>query len=669
MKRRDILKWSASAGGLGLLAGKPSTASAALPVLKPTLPQKIDPISATLRRLELVGRQTTYLWTESHINLAGVPMGAVVPPGELPALEHQLKTIAKALEAVTNFAASFATSALASGSLQSLDNLRTRLAGLQASFDQLLAANGGLATLPAAVLNLLGTLTGTAGDIATQLKQIHHDLLSQGPLGALNGPKTVAQYDALFVTIEKPAISQLLHDNDLFAAMRVSGPNPMLIQRATALPAKFPLSDAQYRQVMGAGDSLADAAASGRLYLLDYEGLGDMAPAGPQVKPLTGTAYIHAPIALFARPKTGRSLVPVAIQCGQDPTLSPIFLRVDDTANAEAYWAWQSAKTAVQVADFNYHEMFVHLGRTHLMSEAFAMATQRQFATAHPLSRLLSPHLEGAMFINEFATLIIMAPLTTGDVILTAPIDTLQRECGRDRLAYDFYDRMMLPNDLRTRGVDDTAALPDYPYRDDALLVWNAIAQWIGDYVATYYLSDADVTGDYELKAWATELATSGKVHGFRPITTRAQLIDVLTAIIFNASAQHAAVNFPQYSVMTYAPFSAGAGGVPAPTSSAGQNETSWSQMLPSRLAAQEQILLFHILGGVYYRPLGEYKDNVFPHLPVLLDPAIARQGGPLERFRNALVGIEATIRQRNTTRARPYEHLLPSRIPSSTNI
>lgn len=340
MKRRDILKWSASAGGLSLLAGKPSTASAALPVLKPTLPQKIDPISATLRRLELVGRQATYLWTESHINLAGVPMGAVVPATELPALEHQLKTIAKAIEAVTNFAASFATSALASGSLQSLDNLRTRLAGLQASFDQLLAANGGLLTLPAAVLSLLGTLTGTAGDIATQLKQIHHDLLSQGPLGALNGPKTVAQYDALFVTIEKPAISQLLHDNDLFAAMRVSGPNPMLIQRATALPAKFPLSDAQYRQVMGAGDSLADAAASGRLYLLDYEGLGDMAPTGPVSKPLTGTGYVCAPVALFARPKTGRSLVPVAIQCGQDPALNPIFLRVDDTANAGKPAEW-----------------------------------------------------------------------------------------------------------------------------------------------------------------------------------------------------------------------------------------------------------------------------------------------------------------------------------------
>jgi arachidonate 15-lipoxygenase len=303
------------------------------------------------------------------------------------------------------------------------------------------------------------------------------------------------------------------------------------------------------------------------------------------------------------------------------------------------------------------------------VSEAFAMATQRQLATAHPLNRLLSPHLEGAMFINEFATLIIMAPLTTGDVILTAPIETLQHECGRDRLAYDFYDRMMLPNDLRTRGVDDTAALPDYPYRDDALLVWNAIAQWVGDYVAVYYPSDSDVTGDYELKAWATELATTGKVKGFRAITTRAQLVDVLTAIIFNTSAQHAAVNFPQYSVMTYAPFSAGAGGTPAPTASAGQSEASWSQMLPSRLAAQEQILLFHILGGVYYRTLGEYRDNAFPYLPVLLDPAVTGPGGPLDRFRTALAGIENTIQQRNAARTRPYEYLLPSRIPSSTNI
>ena len=663
MKRRDILTWSASAGGLSLLAGTPSTASAATPVLKPTLPQKTDLISAAARRLQLIGQQALYLWTESHINLAGVPMGAVVPPGELPTLEHQLKTATLAVEAVTNLAASFAPSALATSSLQSLDALRSRLAAAQASFDSVVSGNAGVLTLPAAVLTLLGNLTNTVSDIGTQLKQIHDNLLVQG-----TPTKTVAQYDALFVTIAKPAIAQLLRDNDAFAYMRVGGPNPMLIKKALSLPPKFPLSDAQYRQAMGSGDSLLEAAGGGRLYLLDYEGLGDMAPMGAVNKPLTGTGYAYAPIALFARPKSGRSLVPVAIQCGQDPTLNPIFVRVDDATNAEAYWAWQSAKTAVQVADFNYHEMFVHLGRTHLMSEAFAMATQRQLAVAHPLSRLLAPHLEGAMFINEAATLIIMGALTTGDVILAAPIETLQRECGRDRLAYDFYDNM-LPNDLRARGVDNTDQLPDYPYRDDALLIWNAINQWVGEYVAVYYANDNDVTGDYELKAWATELAQSGKIKGFRAITTRSQLVTVVTAIIFNASAQHAAVNFPQSSIMTYAPFSAGTGGAPVLTGTAGQTQTSWSQLLPSRLAAQEQILLFHILGGVYYRTLGEYRDSAFPYLPVLLDPAVTSPGGPLDRFRSSLAGIETTIQQRNLARTRPYEYLLPSRIPSSTNI
>ena len=666
MKRRDIIKGAASAGGLGLIGAASAPSRAAVPVARPSLPQKADLLSATARRLQLAGQQALYQWTESHLNLGGVPMAAVVPAGELPTLEHQLRTSALAVEAVTNLAASFAPSAVATSSLQTLDGLRSRLAAIQASFDGLAAANAGLPSLPSTVLTLLSSLTSSVGDIATQLRQVHGNLVAQATQGPQ--PRTVAQYDALFVTLPKPAIAPLLHDDGLFAHLRVAGPNPMLIRKVGALPAKFPLSDAQYRRAMGAGDSLAEAAASGRLYLLDYESLGGMAPAGPVNKPLTGTGFGYAPIALFARPKSGPSLVPVAIQCGQDPAASPMVLRADDPGNAEAWWAWQSAKTAVQVADFNYHEMFVHLGRTHLMSEAFAMATQRQLATVHPLSRLLAPHLEGAMFINESATLIIMGQLTTGDTILAAPIETLQRECGRDRLAHDFYDSM-LPNDLRARGVDDAGQLPDYPYRDDALLVWNAIQQWVVDYLAVYYAGDADVTGDYELKAWAAELAGSGKVKGFRPITTRSQLTLVVTAIIFNASAQHAAVNFPQSELMTYAPFYAGTAGASAPSTSAGQTEATWSQMLPSRLAAQEQILLFHILGGVYYRTLGEYRDNAFPYLPVLLDPAITSPGGPLDRFRAALSGVESTIRQRNLARGRPYEYLLPSRIPSSTNI
>ena len=50
-------------------------------------------------------------------------------------------------------------------------------------------------------------------------------------------------------------------------------------------------------------------------------------PARPSIVPDSVTGYAYAPIALFARPKGGRSLRPVAIQCVQDPSRGPIFIQ------------------------------------------------------------------------------------------------------------------------------------------------------------------------------------------------------------------------------------------------------------------------------------------------------------------------------------------------------
>ncbi|MGZ3009981.1 hypothetical protein AAER19_05435, partial [Pseudomonas aeruginosa] len=50
-------------------------------------------------------------------------------------------------------------------------------------------------------------------------------------------------------------------------------------------------------------------------------------------------------------------------------------------------------------------------------------------------------------------------------------------------------------------------------------------------------------------------------------------------------------------------------------------------------------------------------------------DRRVTASGGPLERFQARLKEVEATIRTRNQARRRPYEYLLPSRIPASTNI
>ena len=42
-------------------------------------------------------------------------------------------------------------------------------------------------------------------------------------------------------------------------------------------------------------------------------------------------------------------------------------------------------------------------------------------------------------------------------------------------------------NLLNGRGVDDEVSLPNYHYRDDTLLVWNAIHNYVSTIVTGYY--------------------------------------------------------------------------------------------------------------------------------------------------------------------------------------
>ncbi|WP_376758550.1 lipoxygenase family protein [Archangium violaceum] len=84
---------------------------------------------------------------------------------------------------------------------------------------------------------------------------------------------------------------------------------------------------------------------------------------------------------------------------------------------------------------------------------------------------------------------------------------------------------------------------------------------------------DAAVRSDYELQAWVTELSSpeAGKLKDVGEngggIQTFEYLVDLATYVIFTASVQHAAVNFPQRTVMSYTPALPLAAYAPAPTS------------------------------------------------------------------------------------------------------
>jgi arachidonate 15-lipoxygenase len=380
---------------------------------------------------------------------------------------------------------------------------------------------------------------------------------------------------------------------------------------------------------------------------------------------MAGQKCLYAPVALFALLKADRRVIrAVAIQAGQEPGPSNPVITPGDG------WNWEIAKTIVQNADCNDSEFWRHLGLGHLLSEAFGIATYRQLPTQHPLHALLTPHFENMFATNNTAVtsindegsyLNITESIFSGTVPATLGI-------AANAVAGVNFTENMLRNQLRGRGVDDPQLLPHYPYRDDALLVWDAIHRWVSDYVRLYYKSDRDVVGDYELQNWVTEVSSrqGGRIKGVGEngvggrISTLEYLIDCLTEVIYTASAHHALTNFPLEDYELYHPGWPGAIYQPAQTKARGATRKDWlAYFAPLNIALLQQAL-GTVVGGTYYTQLGVYPLFSFDD---------ARVRAPLGAFQADLRRVEEVIRERNVTRPLKYPYLLPSRIPASTNI
>lgn len=645
---------------------------APVPPADPVLPQDDTPAGRAARTAQLAAARQTYVWNDDVASLPGVPLAQSVPRDDVPTLEWWGLLIGISLKIVRN-ALAVKLGGVDRGELESP---RAQLEAALAECAAIEASTAALVAPPAPVRqsflgHLVSDLEAAVAHAERESRiaalEAHRarleELMRIEDAAGLGGqaPASLDAYRALFKTLPVPAIAWTFEDDGEFAALRVQGPNAMLIAGVGgALPANFPLTEAAYAAVVN-GDTLDAALAEGRLFMLDYAVLGslDAGNWGGLAK------YVWQPLALFAVPPGGSSLVPVAIQCGQDPGEWPIFT---PSPVAAEQWGWEMAKLVVQVADGNYHELVAHLARTHLVIEGVAMATHRHLATVHPVWALLVPHFEGTLFINDVAAKSLIAPDGPIDHIFAGTIHSTQELAVAARLDFDFTARM-LPHDLAARGVGPGSALADFPYRDDALLVWGAIHDWVRGYIGLYYASDADVLADTELAAWAACVAGEAKVKGFGPIATRAALVDACTMIIFTASAQHAAVNFPQKDIMAFAPAVTGAGWQSAPPSQTGQEKAGWLAMMPPMALALEQLNVLELLGSLHYRPLGDYRSTNAPYGPWFADPRVTAPEGPLAAFQTRLASIEAQIVARNAQRLRPYPYLQPSLIPTSINI
>jgi hypothetical protein len=449
---------------------------------------------------------------------------------------------------------------------------------------------------------------------------------------------------------DKPSVLGHWREDAEFARQRVAGVNPTMIRRFTGIPDKFPVTDELVGGLLAPGETLASAIEHKRLYWCDYEILQGISVASGR--------YLTQPMALFQVDERGR-LMPIAIQLFQDPAEGPIFTPRDDPG------LWLAVKTFTQSADAQVHEVIAHLLHAHLIVEVFDVAMHRTLPVAHPIHKLLAPHLQYTMAVNDSARGQMLAP--------GGPIDrtmAIGAKGAFELMARAWWERWGLarnhvPRDLAERGVDDRDALPDYPWRDDTLRLWEILERYVTAMVEHFYDSDRAVAEDRELQAFHAELRgpRGGGVRdlpgGESGLENRAVLIELLTLLIHTATAGHAGVNNGQYDSYGFVPNTPGALYRPPPR----DKGLTWSEKdlvraMPDLRTASVQILMVRLLSRRTEMPVGRYEPALFAGTQSVL-PILAR-------LRRELYALGVEIERRNAGLEVPYTYLHPSQVARS---
>ncbi|XP_059755666.1 polyunsaturated fatty acid 5-lipoxygenase isoform X3 [Balaenoptera ricei] len=437
-----------------------------------------------------------------------------------------------------------------------------------------------------------------------------------------------ADFEKIFVRISNTISEQVMNhwqEDLMFGYQFLNGCNPVLIQRCTKLPANLPVTTEMVECSLERQLTLEQEVELGNIFVVDFKLLDGIDVN--KTDPCT-LQFLAAPICLLYK-NLANKIVPIAIQLNQVPgDENPIFLPSD------AKYDWLLAKIWVRSSDFHIHQTITHLLRTHLVSEVFGIAMYRQLPAVHPIFKLLVAHVRFTIAINTKA---------------------------REQLIceYGLFDK--------ARGMDNTEDIPYYFYRDDGLLVWEAIRAFTAEVVDIYYGSDQVVEEDQELQDFVSDVYVYGmrgkKASGFpKSIKTKEKLSEYLTVVIFTASAQHAAVNFGQYDWCSWIPNAPPTMRAPPPTVKGVVTIEQIVDMLPDRGRS-----CWH-LGAVW--ALSQFQDNelflgMYPEEHFIETPVKEA----MARFRKNLDTIVSVIAERNKNKKLPYYYLSPDRIPNSVAI
>uniref|UniRef100_UPI0037E71396 polyunsaturated fatty acid 5-lipoxygenase-like n=1 Tax=Semicossyphus pulcher TaxID=241346 RepID=UPI0037E71396 len=467
-------------------------------------------------------------------------------------------------------------------------------------------------------------------------------------------------FGRIFVRTEN-SISEYVMQNwkedEMFGYQFLNGCNPILIRKCTKLPNKFPVTDDMVSVSLERELTLEEEIEAGNIYIVDYEVMDGI--KANCTDPHT-MQYLAAPICLLYK-NTQNKILPIAIQLGQTPgENTPIFLPSDSE------YDWLLAKMWVRSVDFQHHQTVTHLLKTHLMTEVFAIAMFRQLPAVHPVYKLLIPHVRFTIAINTKAReqliceggLFDKANSTGGG----GHVQLVQKA-----MKSLTFSSLCFPDMIKSRGVDKKDELPTYFYRDDGYMVWEATKNFVSDVVHIYYASDETVQEDKEIQAFIKDVCSCG-MQDFdhcefpKSVKSREELTVYLTIVVFNASAQHAAVNYGQYDWCSWIPNAPSTMRRPPPNRKGLADMKLIMESLPDCGRSS-----WH-LGAVW--ALSQYQENelylgMYPEEHFIEKPMKAA----MEKFRKQLVEISSSIKRRNEGKKLPYYNMSPDKIPNSVAV
>ncbi|XP_066444647.1 polyunsaturated fatty acid lipoxygenase ALOX15B-like [Eleutherodactylus coqui] len=449
-------------------------------------------------------------------------------------------------------------------------------------------------------------------------------------------------------------VSQIWNEDTFFGYQYLNGVNPMLIRKCLNLPENFPVTSSMVAASLGISTDLQKELQNGNVFLADYKSLQGI-PANESIN--GKQQYISAPMCLLWKDPQDH-LLPIAIQLGQTPgEQTPIFLPSDSE------WDWTLAKIWVRNAECQVHQTIYHMLHTHLLAEMFNIATHRQLPRNHPVYKLLIPHLRYTLDINTLARKKLIGPGGFFDQNMAVNEEGV-KSLVRRAMEEMTYSALCLPEDIKARGLE---SIPNYFYRDDGQMIWEAMERFVSNMVQHYYKSDESVRTDPELQAWVAEIYEKGFLSNESSgipssLETVPSLVRYLTMVIFRCSVQHAAVNSGLFDFYGWMPNGPSSMKSPPPTAKGVTTLQTILDALPDVNTTTTVVVTTWQLSKEPQdqRCLGCYPDEHFTEeTPKKL----------IQKFQEKLTEISNIINEKNQTRSMLYPYLDPKIVENSVSI